>query len=249
MSTEKSRALVIRQADFSESSRVVTLFTRSFGKIAALAKGAKRLKSPFEAALDLLSQSEIVFLRKSASSLDILTEAKLVQRFRPRPGHLGSLYGGYYVAELLDALSEPYDAHPTLFDEACRTLDSLSESGVFSLPVLRFEIIILREIGQLPAFESCVSCGAPFGPQRQFTYKVTQGGLICRNCLIEESPRYWITPSSAQLLARVATDSTAACQQLAIGPVQWKELRQIVDSTIAHTLGRRPKTLRYLQFH
>ena len=43
MAAEKTDALVIRLADFSESSRVVTLFTRDFGKVSALAKGAKRL--------------------------------------------------------------------------------------------------------------------------------------------------------------------------------------------------------------
>ena len=54
MSTrEKTEGIVIRQADFSESSRVVTFFTRDFGKISALAKGAKRLKGPFQAAIHL----------------------------------------------------------------------------------------------------------------------------------------------------------------------------------------------------
>ena len=112
MSAEKTDALVIRLADFSESSKVVTLFTREFGKVAALAKGAKRLKSSFEAALDLLAECRVVFLRKSSSGLDILTEAQLLTRFRPAGRDLKALYSGYYVAELLDGLTEPYDPHP-----------------------------------------------------------------------------------------------------------------------------------------
>lgn len=66
MSQEKTHALVIRLVDWSESSRVVTLFTRDFGKIGVIAKGAKRLRSAFEAGLDLLSECRIVFLRKAA---------------------------------------------------------------------------------------------------------------------------------------------------------------------------------------
>ncbi|MFP6673065.1 MAG: recombination protein O N-terminal domain-containing protein, partial [Pirellulaceae bacterium] len=50
MSSEKSRAIVLRLVDFSESSCVVTLFTDQLGKIAALAKGARRPKGPFESA-------------------------------------------------------------------------------------------------------------------------------------------------------------------------------------------------------
>ena len=52
------------------------------------------------------------------TSKDILTEAKLQKRFKPRAGELGALYAGYYVAELLDALNEEYGPHPVLFDEA-----------------------------------------------------------------------------------------------------------------------------------
>ena len=82
MAAEKTDAIVLRVIDFSETSCVVTLMTRDFGKITALAKGARRRKSPFEAALDLLSVCRIVFLRKTSGAMDLLTEAKLQRRFR-----------------------------------------------------------------------------------------------------------------------------------------------------------------------
>jgi DNA repair protein RecO (recombination protein O) len=245
---EKSAAIVIRMADFSESSRVVTLFTREFGKVAAVAKGAKRPKSPFDAALDLLAACEVVFLRKSSSGLDILTEAQLLKRFRPRSGDLGSLYGGYYVAELLDALSEEYDAHPTLYDEAIGALERLQGEGRLDLTLTRFELVILREIGQLPAFAECVACGEPVGSDRRFTFKVSQGGLICAECLIEESPRYWVSPGTASVVRALAEESPVAWQRVAVAPGQMQELRVILNSTISHVLGRRPRMLRYLPF-
>ena len=99
---------------------MVTLFTREFGKIRALAKGARRPKGPFESALDLLGLCRIVFLRKSSDALDLLTEAKLERRFRPPGGNLSNLYAAYYVAELLNELTDDYDPHPELFDAADR---------------------------------------------------------------------------------------------------------------------------------
>ena len=115
MSTEKSEGLILRVTDFSETSRIVVIFTREFGKISALAKGGKRLKGPFESALDLLATCQIVFLSKGTSGLDLLTEAKLVHRFRPQERELVCLYAGYYVAELLLGLTEDYDPHPDLY--------------------------------------------------------------------------------------------------------------------------------------
>ena len=128
MSSEKASALVLRVTEFSETSSIVTLFTREFGKVRGLAKGARRPKGAFESALDLLALCRIVFLRKSSDSLDLLTEAKLERRFRPPPGNLAALYAGYYVAELLNELTDVGDPHPDLFDAADRALAALGQA-------------------------------------------------------------------------------------------------------------------------
>src|SRR5580698_4187353 len=148
MATEKATALVLRVVEFSETSSVVTLFTREMGKIHALAKGARRPKGPFESALDLLGLCRIVFLRKSPGVLDLLTEAKLQRRFRPRDRDLSSLYAGYYVAEILTELTDDYDPSPELFDAAVDTLQGLAD-GVVAIAVLiaRFELLALRLTG------------------------------------------------------------------------------------------------------
>src|SRR5437773_241187 len=101
MPAEKALALVIRVVDFSETSTVLTIFTREFGKVRAIAKGSRRPKGPFESALDLLCLCRIVFLAKSSDALDLVTEAKLERRFRPAGRDVSRLYAGYYVAELL----------------------------------------------------------------------------------------------------------------------------------------------------
>src|SRR5215468_1556688 len=101
MATEKATALVLRTTDWSETSRIATLWTREFGKVRVLAKGGRRLKSSFESALDLLTVCSIVLIRKSSGGLDLLTEAQVVKRFPRLAGDLQALYGAYYLAELL----------------------------------------------------------------------------------------------------------------------------------------------------
>src|SRR5262249_41839353 len=125
VAAEKAKALVVRTADWSDTSRIATLWTREFGKVRVLAKGGRRLKSNFESALDLLTVCSIVLLRKSSGSLDLLTEARVVQRFDRLRSDLSALYAGYYIAELLSDWTEDYDPHPTLFDEALETLGEL----------------------------------------------------------------------------------------------------------------------------
>lgn len=251
MSAEKTDALVIRQVDFSESSRVVTLFTREFGKIAAMAKGARRLKGPFDAALDLLTACRIVFLRKSSGGLDLLTEAQLVSRFQPLAGQLSHLYAGYYIAELLDVLSEDYDPHPVVYDEALTILGRLAGPTRPDMNVLRFEMVLLREIGQLPAFEECVFCGkelvgAATAAEQRLYFKVSQGGLVCPQCQRDETAHQEIGAGTAALLRSLSADSNV-WQNLTPSPQQAREMRAIANSIFNRILGRRPKMQRYLQ--
>src|SRR5437868_8279770 len=129
MAAEKATALVVRTTDWSETSRISTLWTRELGKVRCLAKGGRRLKSNFDSALDLLTVCNIVLIRKSSESLDLLIEAQVQERFPRLRADLPALYGAYYVAELLGDWTEEYDPHPLLFAEALETLRCLGQPG------------------------------------------------------------------------------------------------------------------------
>src|SRR5262245_64267169 len=101
MPAEKALGLVVRTYDWSETSRIAVVWTREHGKVRALAKGGRRLRSNFEVALDLLTVCSIVLLRKSGGGLDLLTEALVAERFPRLRADLPALYAGCYVAELL----------------------------------------------------------------------------------------------------------------------------------------------------
>jgi DNA repair protein RecO (recombination protein O) len=127
MAAEPALAIVVRGTDWSETSRITTLFTREFGKVRALAKGGRRLKSSFDVAFDLLTVCQVMFIRKQHGGLDLLTEARLEAQFPYLRTNLPALYAGYYVAELLADGTQDYDPHPPLFDAALETLRGLGK--------------------------------------------------------------------------------------------------------------------------
>lgn len=182
MATEKANALVLRLVEFSETSSICHLFTREFGKVRALAKGARRPKGPFESALDLLAQCRIVFLRKSSDALDLLTEAKLDKRFRPAPGEMSALYAGYYVAEFLLEMTDDGDAHPELYDAAITALASLEQASNTMRVVSRFELASLRILGHAPSLDQCVECGEDLELSPRMHFGQLAGGLLCEHC-------------------------------------------------------------------
>ncbi len=252
MSLEKADALVIRQVDFSESSRVITFFSREFGKFAALAKGAKRLKGPFDAALDLLSACRVVFIRKSSGTLNLLTEARLISRFQPQnsgaKGGLSSLYGGYYVAELLNGLTEDFDPAPEVYDLAISTLSALSSSQTISASVIiHFEVSLLQLVGLLPNLFECSVCGEPVETDSQFAHWVSQGGLLCGACRREEYAGVSVSTGAIEILRQLAQESPENLHNIEINTKQVQECHRLAVSAITHALGRRPSTLRYIQ--
>jgi DNA repair protein RecO (recombination protein O) len=243
---EKASALVLRVIDFSETSAVVTLFTREFGKLSGLAKGARRPKGPFEHALDLLAVCRIVFLRKSSGALDLVTEAKLERRFRPRGRDLASLYAGYYVAELLLELTHDDDPHPELYDAAVETLAGLSEGGTVASLVLRFELTALRVLGHLPSLSACAECGNQVAADRRVTFGLLAGGVLCSKC--QAGKRHLVSLSAAvlEVLQRFAGDDEEPARDADVPARVRGELRGVVNNYLAHLVGHRPKMHKYL---
>ncbi len=244
MAAEKATALVLRTTDWSETSRIATLWTREFGKVRALAKGGRRLKSNFESALDLLTLCGIVFLRKSSGTLDLLTEAQVVERFPRLRTDLPALYAGYYVAELLADWTEDYDPHPALFDEAVETLRALGTAGTATGPRLaRFELVLLRELGYRPALAACAACGAGLAGGR-LAFSSAAGGVLCPDC----------RPGHRD--ARPLSAEAWRALQAWGGPgEEWRgawdaavrtEVRELLNQYVTYLLGRRPRLLPYL---
>ena len=246
MAAEKANAIVLRLVDFSETSAVVTLLTREFGRIAALAKGARRLKGPYDSALDLLTRCRIVFLRKSSGGLDLLTEARLERRFRPPKDALSRLYAGYYVAELLLGLTDDYDPHPELFDATDTTLLALAGDADVVSVVVRYEITLLGLLGHAPRLDKCVECGEPVPPQRRIAFGQLAGGVLCPKCRPGKKQVVSVSAATLEELRRFSDLENDSWRGAAIEPEVRGELRGVLNQYISNLLGRKPKMQSYL---
>lgn len=246
MPSEKTLAIVIRVVEFSESSCIVTLFTRDFGKIAALAKGARRPKSPFESALDLLAVCRIVFLHKSSDALDLLTEAKLERRFRAAARDLARLYGAYYVAELLREMTDNGDPHPELFDAAVEALADLDGESDVARVILRFEMTALRLLGHLPALHGCASCGREVEVTGRVRFGLWAGGLLCEQCRPGQRQVVNMSAAAVGVLRQFAANEGYTWRdQVWDGPT-FGEVRGVIGQYLCQLLDHRPRMHRYL---
>ena len=156
MPLARDQAVCLRTTPFSETSQIVTLLTREFGRIRLLAKGAKRTtkagKGKFDGGLDLLDLGQAVFSHQLDKDLSLLTEWKLESGHPQLRGDLRALWLGLYAAETVDRLIEEHDPHPKLFDQMVRLLDRLADGAVREAVTLAFVMNVLRQVGVLPDF-------------------------------------------------------------------------------------------------
>ena len=246
MPAVRSQALVLRSFEVFETSIVATLFTRRLGKISALAKGGRRLKSPFQGGLDLLGVSDIVLLHKASEALDLLTEAAPVERFASLRSDLSALFAGYYIAELLTDLTDFHDPHPKLFDAAVVTLRHLGDSVLRDRRLLRFELACLRELGHMPALDACAHCGVVIDATVDpVAFGLATGGVLCPVCRPGQPHVSTISGRTLGALRTLATPGNA-WRDLDASAATLAPVRATLGAVVSHLLGRRPRLLPYL---
>jgi DNA repair protein RecO (recombination protein O) len=249
LAAEKATALVVRTTDWSETSRIATLWTKEFGRVRVLAKGGRRLKSNFESALDLLTVCSIVLLRKSSGNLDLLTEARVVERFPQLAADLPALYAAYYLAELLSEWTEDHDPHPVIFEETLETLRNLGtgspqdRQALTGMRLARFELVLLRELGYSPSLESCAICQSP-SEGINLAFSPAAGGVVCQACQGRQRDRRPLAGEVWRVLQELSESSEAWRRPWS--PAVRKEVRLLLGQYVTYLMGRQPRLLPYL---
>ena len=165
---------MLHRYDWSETSLILEAFTRHHGRVALVAKGAKRPSSGFRPVLLPLQRLSIAY--GGAGEVRTLKSAEWVGG-HPMPSG-DALLSGYYLNELLMRLLARDDAHPRLFDVYAQVVQVLATApATTTAAALRaFELLLLRDVGLLPDLAQQTLTLGPL--QREASYSlVPEGGL------------------------------------------------------------------------
>jgi DNA repair protein RecO (recombination protein O) len=167
-------AYVLHRYDWSESSLILEVFTRHHGRIALVAKGAKKPSSNFRPILLPLQPLHVAYGGDA--------EIRTLKGAEWMGGHVmptgDALMSGYYINELLLNLLARDDPHPRLFDVYASVVQVIaSDHGEALQSALRtFELLLLREIGLLPTLDAQTMTFGVLEAQARYSL-VPEGGL------------------------------------------------------------------------
>ena len=239
----KDVAICIRTLDYSETSQIVTFFTKATGKIGAIAKGSKRPKSAFDGPIEVFSHGRIVFSDSSKEKLATLTEFEQQPGFSNLRNNLFALNCCLFGAELVNSLTDDYDPHPGLFDSFMQFLQNTgnakNKSEMLALLIL-FQLTLLKEVGLRPILNACANCKIDFhAGWSQGYFSSSANGLICRDCEANFHNKMVLTKNAAACLADLKL--LAKSQEKTLN-----EIERILIYHFTEIIGRPPKMAKHV---
>ncbi len=234
----EDEALVLGTLDYGEADRLVTLLTRSRGKLTAFAAGARKSRRRFAGALEpgTLLRARLVERHGSTVRLDAV---EVVQAFPRIREELPRIARALYALELCRELLRDDEPAPELLSLAVEWLGRLDAGEAGPTSVLAFELQALALAGLMPRFDACALCGRPPGETPRFD--VDHGGAVCAAC----SPRATGPRIDPAVLEGLAAIQAGARQPL---PAALRaEARGLLARFIEAQLGRRLKSVDFLR--
>jgi DNA repair protein RecO (recombination protein O) len=221
---------ILHTYPFKETSVVAEVFTRGHGRMALIARGARRPASALRGLMQPFTPLLLSWFGKS--ELKTLHGAEWQGGLIAPQGR--ALMCGFYLNELLLRLLARGDAHELLYDRYVDTLDQLASesSGVdFERILRRFEKNLLSEIGYGATLDADADSGAPIDPDAHYVFQPEHGALRA----IGQSG----CPVSGQTLIDLASDQFER-------PATLVEAKALMRTLINHTLGAKPLYTRQL---
>jgi DNA repair protein RecO (recombination protein O) len=223
-------AIVLSALKYSESSKIVRLATRDLGVQSAIAKGARRPRSRFGAALQLLSDGQAHLYVREHRELHTLAAFDLARVPVRLAEDLDRYAAASVMAEIMVRFA-PADAHAESFDTLRDALAALEAADPVDVRTLGIRAVwqLVSVLGFAPALDACVRDNAPL-PEGPLAFSAPEGGALCAACAGPAGGTRLPSEDRADLarllapdaeLPRLDTRHAAAHERLAARYVQW----------------------------
>jgi DNA repair protein RecO (recombination protein O) len=221
----RTEGVVLKRRDFRETSRLVVAYTRHSGKVHLLARGARRPRNKFGAALEPLTRTEFVFYWREGKDLFTLAEATPLAAGRHLRENASALLHGLAVAEAADRLSAEGDAEPALYELLVTSLAALEEGVPPAALLTQFLFKSAAQLGYKPELEACAECGRTEPPAGR-ALLVNEGTVVCRECVPAAVKIAPLAPATYKYVKTLFTLSASSLTRVKIGP-------ELVDEALA----------------
>ena len=181
MSATKTLGFVLKKQDYRDTSLLIDLYTKDWGRVRGIVKGIRDARARFGSTLEPFSLNEILFYKRRKSDLHLVTHAELIESFDNMHEDLERYATACYCMELVAELVEGEGSSPEIFSLIHDTLKFLSSGASPKRSARIFEVKLLDLLGMMPEVKVCVFCRKE--PQGPVYFSTGVGGICCKDCL------------------------------------------------------------------
>ena len=236
-----TRGLVLREAKYKESSKMLTVLTETEGKLSVAARGVLRKGSKTAPAAQLLAYSELTL--SEGKDVWTLTEARPLELFLGLRDDISHLALGSYFAELLEMVSDEDIPDPELLSLGLNALYALSTKRYPQEQIkAAFEFRLMRCAGFAPISDACPSCGKA---QEDPVLCPVEGAVLCAGCAPAGSEKL---PLSSGAFAAMRYILEASPKKVFSFRLERDALRMLAHAAERYLIvqtDREPATLRF----
>ncbi|MDD5116240.1 MAG: DNA repair protein RecO [Candidatus Omnitrophica bacterium] len=240
MSIDKTQALILNKRDIRETSIIIDFYSREFGKLSGLLKGIRAEPHKFASNLEPFSLNEIIFYRKTRSSIHLVSQADKLSDFSAIRSSIEKTTQAGFMMEMIASIMQPEDKNEEVFDLALASLKEMETNYNPSKIATIFKIKMLNLSGFKPHFDSCVSCSETINGQAKFS--LSMGGLLCPRCMQKDPSSRSIFRGTIATVLHIERNAFSASLNLGMNPQIKKELDLILNSFLSFHLGRELKS-------
>lgn len=179
MPSYQTNAIVIGRTNFGEADRIIRIITPDHGKLSAVAKGVRRIKSRSGGHLELLS--DVALTLNKGRNLDVVTSARLSWYPHELAGNYERLGLAFMTAGMIDRLVEENHPQPDIYNLTGEMLHLLEAGQGGRLPELWFKLRLLQLLGYRPELGACLACGRK-SAEASYSFSSERGGIVCETC-------------------------------------------------------------------
>ncbi|MBN2539531.1 MAG: DNA repair protein RecO [Deltaproteobacteria bacterium] len=242
----KTQAFVLRFLNYGESDRIVTFFTREFGKLRGIAKGARRSRKRFPNAIEPFSHSILLFSRRGEDSLSIIENCDVIEHYPGIRANLRRTMTASYMIDLVDLFTEEGKKSAGIFQLLSSFLGLLETGNGLEETTRFFELRLLTLSGYEPSLERCIICNASLDEINAAFFDATRGGIRCSLCGRGDHDCVPVSAGTLKTLLMGKKIETDRIPRLILSENAMRESSRILRSFIRHTLGKEPKSLQVL---
>ena len=249
MSPDKTRSyrtqsVVLGHIEYGEADRILKLFTYEKGKITAIAKGVRKIRSRKAGHLEPFTRVNL-FLAKGRN-LDIITQAETVDPYIGLREDLQRVAYASYVVEVLDRFTYEEGQNISMFRLLTDTLSRLEGCENLATVVHYYEIRMLDLLGFRPQLFECIDCGKEIKSEDQY-FSPLVGGVVCPNCGRARSEAWEVSKDVLRYLRHLQRSRWKAIEAIEIPPEIEAGLVRLIDHYFTYLLERKLNTPNFLR--